>query len=451
MRSLFRWYFRTSLVLRIFCAFLIGAGAGIALWLASSWAGRPYAEWVAPYVGPFGSVLVSMLKMIVVPVIFFSLIVGASSLPIRKFGRVGAKVVGWYLATSLLAAGLGVLLATALNPGAGTDLRRWETLAAVLGTQADELTSKAAGDGTFAALLLNLFRNPFEALAAGNFLPIIVFSILFGLAMRVRIESAPGARTAEALESLIALLTAAREAMFKLVDWILEYSPVGVLALSVVNFSLYGPAIVGPYVGVTLGVVGGILVMIFGVYPALLAAITRENPLVVLNRVKEAMLTAFITRSSAATLPVSIKVATEELRVRGELASFSLPLGATINMDGVCIHLPMFAVLAANMFGVELTAAHLALLVITTVLASIGAGGVPGGSLMLLFIILQSMGLGAQQVAVIVALALGINPILDMFETMNNITGDIVCTYAVAKNEGLLAPAAAEASAEPTS
>ena len=121
-----------------------------------------------------------------------------------------------------------------------------------------------------------------------------------------------------------------------------------------------------------------------------------------------------------------------------EISSFVQPLGATVNMDGVCVHLPMFAVLAANMFDVKLTVGMLAVLVITTVLASIGAGGVPGGSLMLLFVILESMGLSAEQVAVIVALALGINPILDMFETMNNVTGDLVCSYAVATRENLV-------------
>ena len=147
---------------------------------------------------------------------------------------------------------------------------------------------------------------------------------------------------------------------------------------------------------------------------------------------------AFITRSSAATLPVSIKTAQEELNIHSELAGFSLPLGATINMDGVCVHLPMFAVLAANMFGLQLNLSGLLILVITTVLASIGAGGVPGGSLMLLFIILETMGLTGEQVSVVVALALGINPILDMFETMNNVTGDLVCTFAVAHNEGLV-------------
>jgi Na+/H+-dicarboxylate symporter len=260
---------------------------------------------------------------------------------------------------------------------------------------------------------------------------------MFGLAMRVLIEAGSEQRVSR-LEMLGSLLEACRDAMFKLVEWILEYSPIGVLALTIVNFALYGPSIVGPYVSVTAGVVLGIITMVFVVYPLLLWAVTRHNPLGVLKRIKEPMIMAFITRSSAATLPVSIKTAEEELKIRNELASFSLPLGATINMDGVCVHLPMFAVLAANMFGIELTLGSLTLLVITTVLSSIGAGGVPGGSLMLLFIILETMGLSGQQVAVIVALALGINPILDMFETMNNITGDLVCSYVVATNEGLV-------------
>jgi Na+/H+-dicarboxylate symporter len=182
------------------------------------------------------------------------------------------------------------------------------------------------------------------------------------------------------------------------------------------------------------------MVMVAGVYSVLLLLVVRQNPLTVFRRMQQAMIMAFITRSSAATLPVSMKIATEKLKIRSELASFSLPLGATINMDGVCVHLPMFAVLAANMFGIELDFARLLILVVTTVLASIGAGGVPGGSLMLLFIILEAIGVTAQQVAVVVALALAINPILDMFETMNNVTGDLVCSYVVACKEGLIAP-----------
>jgi Na+/H+-dicarboxylate symporter len=443
MKWLVQSYFRTSLILRILISFLSGSLIGFVFWYLSrpagegGAAGATAAERVIPYILPFGQVFVQMLKMVVVPIIFFSLVAGASSLPIRKFGRIGARVIAWYLATSLFAAILGTCLALAINPGSGADLSAWQKLAQLKMTQTQEVARDIPTQGTLSQILLNLFRNPFEALATGNFLPIIVFAILFGLAMRVLIEAGDEQRAAR-LRALGDLLQAGQDAMFKLVDWILEYSPIGVFALTIVNFGLYGPSIVGPYVRVTLGVILGILTMVFVVYSALLWVVTRRSPIDVFRRIREPMLMAFITRSSAATLPVSIKAAQERLRVREELASFSLPLGATINMDGVCVHLPMFAILAANMFDIKLTLASLVVLVITTVLASIGAGGVPGGSLMLLFNILESMGLTADQVAVIVALALGINPILDMFETMNNVTGDLVCTYAVAVNQGLV-------------
>ena len=183
----------------------------------------------------------------------------------------------------------------------------------------------------------------------------------------------------------------------------------------------------------TVGVVLGVLGTMFVVYPLMVVLATRKNPFAVLAKIKEPILTSFVTRSSAAALPVSLKTAHDELKIKDTLASFALPLGSTVNMDGVCVHLPMFAVLAANMFGAQLSFTALFVLVITTVLASVGAGGVPGGSLMLLFIILQNMNLGTGQIALIVGLALGINPILDMFETMNNVTGDLVCTYCVAE------------------
>jgi len=442
MKKLLHLYFKTSLVLRILAGFAAGSLVGIAFWSLSQATGdgtpgSTLAERIIPYVMPFGQVFVQMLKMVVVPIIFFSLVVGASSLPIRRFGHIGVRVIAWYLVTSLFAAVLGTGLALVVNPGSGADLSAWQKLVQIKQAETGSVAGGVPTQGTLSQILLNLFRNPFEALAAGNFLPIIVFAILFGLAMRVLIESGTPER-AKRLAMLGDLLEAAQEAMFKIVDWILEYSPIGVFALTIVNFGLYGPSIVGPYVSVTLGVVLGILAMVFLVYSMLLWVVTRRNPLQTLKQIREPMIMAFITRSSAATLPVSIKTAEGKLGIHNELASFSLPLGATINMDGVCVHLPMFAILAANMFGIELTLGSLIVLVITTVLASIGAGGVPGGSLMLLFIILENLGLTPDQIAQVVALALGINPILDMFETMNNVTGDLVCTYAVATNQGLV-------------
>ncbi|MDO9549226.1 MAG: dicarboxylate/amino acid:cation symporter [Candidatus Marinimicrobia bacterium] len=437
IKAVFKWYTSTSLLIRLLAGFVIGSAIGSILWIVSAHTGNPVAESVTPYISPFGSILISLLKMIVIPVIFFSLISGAAALPIKRFGKIGLKVIGWYLFCSLLAAILGASLALVINPGSESNLAGWQKMIEALGTQPEQVVGSAPVQGGFISILLNMFQNPFEALASNNFLAIITFSILFGLAIRIILESSDSAEN-HILNQLVQLIEAARDAVFKIVEWILEYSPIGVLALSITNFGLYGPNIAGPYVSVTIGVVSGILAMMFIVYPILLFFVTRRNPYSILRNMDEAIITAFITRSSAATLPVSLHTVQERLKVRGELASFSLPLGATINMDGVCVHLPMFAVLAANMFHIPLTLTGLIVLVITTVLASIGAGGVPGGSIMLLFIILQTMGLDSTQTAVIVALAMGINPILDMFETANNVTGDMVCTFAVAHNEKLI-------------
>ena len=160
-------------------------------------------------------------------------------------------------------------------------------------------------------------------------------------------------------------------------------------------------------------------------------------PMRAMSRMREAVLTAFVTRSSAATLPVSFRVM-DSLGVDRSLSSFSLPVGATVNMDGVCVHLPVFVILAANMFGHGLSAVELAMLCLSIIFASIGAGGIPGGSVFLLFMVLENMGLAPDQVAAVVALALGINPVLDMFETACNVAGDNVCTYIVAKKGGLV-------------
>ena len=232
------------------------------------------------------------------------------------------------------------------------------------------------------------------------------------------------------MRSLLAVCDGAQRISFKLIDWVMLYFPIGVFALTFTNFAENGPLLFGPYVRIVLCVVACVLVMMFAVYPAAIAVFRRENPFRVLARLRAPMLTAFVTRSSAATLPVSFR-AMDEAGVPRAISSFSLPLGATVNMDGVCVHLPVFAILAANMFGVQLTAVQLLTLVVSIMFASIGAGGVPGGSVFLLFMVLESMNLAPDQVAMIVALALGINPILDMFETCCNVTGDNVCTYVV--------------------
>ena len=380
---------------------------------------------ILPVVAPFGDVMVAMLKMVVFPIIFFSLVMGAASLPLKQSGKVGGRVVAWYAATSVFAAMLGVALAMAFNPSMDSPA----AAAAAHADEAQKMAQEALSGGTFADFFLGLFVNPFAALAAGNFLPIIVFALLFGVAARCLLDGGDE-QAAGPVRSLLAACDGAQRVSFKLIDWVILYFPVGVFALTFKNFAENGTKLFGPYLQILLCVVTCVLMMIFVVYPVAIALFRRENPFRVLARLRAPMLTAFATRSSAATLPVSFK-AMDEAGVPREVSSFSLPLGATVNMDGVCVHLPAFAILAANLFGMHLTAAQLLTLVASVIFASIGAGGVPGCSMFLLFMVLGDMGLPNDQVTMIVALALGINPILDMFETCCNVTGDNVCTYVV--------------------
>lgn len=431
MTGLISRYRSVPILYRMLGAFMAGAIIGLLCWYAEANYALALRESLDAWLSPFGLVFVNMLKMIVVPLIFFSLFLGASSLPLKKFGSIGVKVIVLYMITSLLAAITGTVFALAINPGKeGIQL---EESAVVPGAATPTSSVAVSLTDTF----LSMFANPFRALAEGNFLAIIVFAILAGLALRVILDKTEG-EDQSSLELVTRFAATINRILFVMVEWIMDYAPIGIIALTIVNFTKYGPDLAGPYFNIAMGVIMGIFLMITVVYTGLIVLLTRTNPLKFFKFVQKPMITAFVTRSSGATLPVTLRTAINDLKIRKELAEFSLPLGATINMDGVCIHLPMFAILAANLFGIELSFTTLLVMVVTTVLAAVGAGGIPGGSLMLLFIILNSMNLNQMQISQIVAFALGINPILDMFETMNNVTGDLACTYIVAHKEGMI-------------
>jgi Na+/H+-dicarboxylate symporter len=370
-----------------------------------------------------------MLKTVVYPIILFSLVYGAASIPLKKSGRVGGLVMLWYFATSLFATVFGVALAWIMNPKVGGA----ENLASDYMEGAKKITSSEAAN-SFGDFIVGIFQNPFAALAEGQFLPIIVFAIAFGLAARCIIDASD--ERAAPVRAMIAAVDGAQHAMFRLIDWVMLYFPIGVFALSFANFARNGTLLFGPYLRIALCVIVGVTAMMFVIYPLAILLICRENPLKVFRKIRPAILTAFVTRSSAATLPVSFR-SMDDLGVSRSLSSFSLPMGATVNMDGVCVHLPVFVILAANMFGYDMSFAKIAALCLSIMFASVGAGGIPGGSVFLLFMVLEGMGLQGDQVSLVVALALGINPILDMFETSCNVTGDNVCTYIVAKKNGM--------------
>ena len=416
------------LVARILVGFVLGTVLGLVL---SECCAPETSKKIVAFVAPFGNVLVAMLKTVVYPIILFSLITGAASLPLRSSGRVGGTVIAWYTATSLFATVFGVGMAYLMNPS----MQGADQVASSYMQGAQKIAGGGAS-GSLADFLVGLFQNPFAALANGQFLPIIVFSIAFGLAARYLLDKADtDEKTAKSVRTMLEGVDGAQKVAFKLIDCVILYFPIGVFALSVTNFAENGTLLFGPYLRITVCVMVGVAAMILVVYPLVLALFCRENPYAVLLRLRQPIVTAFVTRSSAATLPVSFK-AMDEMGVDRSISSFSLPMGATINMDGVCVHLPVFVILAANMFGHQLSAFAIGTLCLSIMFASVGAGGIPGGSVFLLFMVLENMGLPADQVAMVVALCLGINPILDMFETCCNVTGDNVCTYIVAKTNG---------------
>ena len=433
-KRIFNAYCSVPLAWRMGIAFVAGIIGGIAVYVIGEKYGAANAGKVIGFVAPFGTILISMLKMIVIPIIFFSLIYGAASLPLKKFGKIGGQILLWYFLTSLFAGLFGSVLALLLDP----QMQNFGELSGKFAGDVANMKMKGSAGGGFSQFLNSLFMNPFQALAEGSFLPIIIFSIVFGVAIRVLIDrEGPGSEAEKTGGVLLQVFDICQKASFKIIDWIMEYFPIGVFALTVVNFATYGAKLFMPYFQITICVIIGVVLMVFLIYPLLIAILARENPYKIIMQIKEAIFTAFLTRSSAATLPFSFKVM-NNLKVRNELSSFSLPLGATVNMDGVCVHLPVFAILAANIFGIELSIGQLAILVISVVFASVGAGGIPGGSVFLLFMVLNNLGLNDVQTATIVALAIGINPLLDMFETACNVTGDNICTYIAAKRNDML-------------
>jgi len=421
--------FRIPLVWRILLAFVLGIGLG----LLCSNLSPATKENIITYSSPFGTVLIAILKMVVFPVIFFSLIFGSSQMPLKKSGKIGGAVIGWYFLTSAIATVFGVLIAILINPS----LAEGGGMAVQYADQTVSLERPSTGESVI-AFVNGLFQNPFAALASGSFLPVIVYAILFGLAARCILDSTESHQQEfQAVQTMLHLCRGAAVISFKMIDWAMEYFPIGVFALTFSNFTRDGILLFGPYLQIVVVVCAGVFFMLFAIYPLAVFLGCRENPYRFLWQVRQPVLTAFATRSSAAALPVSLKTA-EKIGISQSLYCFSLPLGCTINMDGVCIHLPVFVILAGNMFGIDFTFSQLILLVVSVVFASVGAGGIPGGSVFLLFMVLENMGLTPDQVGTVVALALGINPLLDMFETACNVTGDNVCTYIIARRNGLI-------------
>ena len=289
-------------------------------------------------------------------------------------------------------------------------------------------------------ILVNLFpTNPIEAMAKGEILQIITFSLFFGVALSF-VKDSKDERLSKLGHLIYDVFDGINHIMFKIVSWIMQYAPIGVFALIFIVFSKQGVKAFGPLLGVTISTYIGFIAHVALIFTLACLAI-KISPLKFLNKVKSPMITAFVTRSSGGTLPISMKTADEDMGIPRQIYGFALPVGATVNMNGTIIYLGICAIFIANAVGVQLDAGAKLTIVLTSVLAAVGTAGVPGAGAIMLLMVLESIGLKVESgsaVAAAYALILGIDAILDMGRTSLNVGGDMLGAVFVAKNENSL-------------
>lgn len=364
---------------------------------------------------PIGTLFINAIKMLIVPLIFCSLIVGVTSMQdSRKMGRIGAKAIILYLGTTAIAITIGLGLAAIFAPGEGLNMVAQDTT--TMGKDAPPLVQT----------LLNIIpKNPVGALAAGNILQIIVFALGLGISLTLIGEKAKPA---------IAVFESLAEAMYKLTELVMKLAPYGVFGLMAWVAGKYGIDILLPLIKVIAVAYLGSLVHVLVFYTGMISFVGRLSPIRYIKALTNPAAVAFTTTSSSGTLPATLKASREELGVSKGVASFILPLGATINMDGTALYQGVCALFIAQAFGIDLEMSDYVLIILTSTLASIGTAGVPGAGLIMLSLVLTTVGLPIEGLAIVA----GIDRILDMARTTVNVCGDMMVTVLIAKSEGEL-------------
>ncbi|MDP5145547.1 dicarboxylate/amino acid:cation symporter [Shewanella sp. ULN5] len=359
-----------------------------------------------------GAIFISSLKMLVVPLVFVSLVCGTCSLSDpSKLGRLGGKTISFYLFTTAIALTISIVAAILIHPGNAS-----------LVSSTMEFTVKEAP--SLSEVIINIVPdNPIQAMTQGNMLQIILFAVIFGFAI---------SHIGERGERVALFFNDLNEIIMRVVTLVMQLAPYGVFALMAKLSLTLGMETFGSVVKYFLLVVAVLLIQALVVYPALLKVFSGLNPLMFLRKMRDVQLFAFSTASSNATLPVTIEASEHRMGVDNKIASFTLPLGATINMDGTAIMQGVATVFIAQVFGIELSLTDYAMVVVTATLASIGTAGVPGVGLIMLAMVLNQVGLPVEGIALII----GVDRLLDMLRTAVNVTGDTVATVIIAKSEG---------------
>uniref|UniRef100_UPI00405696F8 dicarboxylate/amino acid:cation symporter n=1 Tax=Agathobacter sp. TaxID=2021311 RepID=UPI00405696F8 len=362
-----------------------------------------------------GNGFIRLMQMLVIPLVFCSLICGTMSIGDTKtLGKVGVKTLGFYLATTALAICVALSVGLLVKPGVGLDIERVETSEVVVG--------ETAG---LADTLLNIVpKNVIASMAEGDMLPVIVFAVFVGIML---------AKLGKKASTVSNFFAEFNDVMMEMTMAVMEAAPIGVFCMIARTFATIGFEAFVPMLKYMGCVVGSLALQCFVVYQVLLFAFTRLNPVIFIKKFFPVMQFAFSTSTSNAAIPLSIETLKDKMGVSPKISSFTIPLGATINMDGTSIMQGVAVVFIAEAYGMELTTSMLATVILTATLASIGTAGVPGVGLITLAMVLTSAGLPTEGIALI----MGIDRILDMLRTAVNVTGDAVCTVIVANQEGL--------------
>ena len=406
---------------------LLALVAGIGFGFAANRLG--FGPFVITYIRPVGTAFIKLISMVVVPLVFVALLVGTASLKdIRSLGRIGVRTLVLYVSMTAIAVTIGLTLANVVRPGAGFSQETKQQLLEGGGTQPSAPKAGPALDRpSLKDLLLNIIpANPVRSLAEGEMLQTIFFAVLMGICLTL----IPPERG----KPVIAFFEGANEIFVKMVHVIMELAPYGVFALISAVVADFGLGILVLLIKYCATVLCGLLLYMLVVYSAILKFLARTGVRRFFRGLRPAQLVAFSSSSSAATLPVTLKCATENLGVAPSVASFMLSVGASVNMDGTALYQGVATVFIAQFYGIHLELGQQLMVVLTATLAALGTVGIPGAGVVMLAMVLRSVGVPLEGIGVI----MGVDRFLDMCRTAVNVTGDSVCMMVIAASEGQL-------------
>ena len=415
---------------------LIGLGLGAVAGIAANLLWREATElaWIVDNVAqPIGQIFLRMLFMVVVPLVFTSLALGVAGLgDVRRLGRVGAVTIAFFLATTALAATIGLTASNLVEPGAVIDPAVRAALLEEFGGAATERVSASAEAGGFGVhTFVNIVpRNPVSAAASGDMLGLIFFTLIFGISLTLIPK--------DAAAPVLRVLDGVGQAVIVMIGFAMALAPIGVFALIFAVTARFGFDVLSSLGLYVVSVLIALALHQFFVIGLLAKYVAGVGPRAFVGRARTLRVTAFSTSSSNATLPTTSRTAEEKFGVPREISGFVLPLGATMNMNGTALFEGMTVLFLAQAFGVELTLVSQFVVIVMTVLTAIGTAGVPGGSIPLLAMVLVMVGVPAEGIALI----LGVDRLLDMARTVPNVTGDLLTSLFVTRYESRRAPLA---------